>query len=181
VKHRNRSARTQPRTAVPRPKPHRNVVGVVAAAVMLACITLIAIWLIPERRDDRALTPAAVEASGKAWRVGMLRPDGLRLVATGRADASQVLDPERFAQPDVKRGYWIATQIPSLLNQLYCWCGCEDRGEHRSSLQCFEDTMATDCPVCLGTAEIAYEMSQNGIDDPAAIQAAVDRVWGFRS
>jgi hypothetical protein len=141
---------------------------------------MFALWLIPERTDDRALTPAAAQAAGKAWKVGMLRPDGLRVIASGRSDASQVLDPERFSKPHVKRGYWIATQVPSLLNQLYCWCGCEDRGEHRSSLQCFEDLMATDCPVCLGTAEIAYEMRQKGIDDPGRIQAAVDAVWGFK-
>jgi hypothetical protein len=144
----------------------------------LASMTMLAIWLIPERRDDRALTVA--QATGKPWKVGMLRPDGLRLVASGRADASHVLDPARFADPAVRRGYWIATQIPSLLNQLYCWCGCEDRGEHRSSLQCFEDLMATDCPVCLGTARLAYEMSRNGIVDPARVQAAVDVAWGFK-
>ena len=103
-----------------------------------------------------------------------------RRIASGREDASQVLDPNRFSQPKVRHGYWIATQIPPLLNKLYCWCGCGDRGEHRSALQCFEDKMATDCPVCLGTAEIAYDMSRKGINDPAKIQAAVDVVWGSK-
>lgn len=37
--------------------------------------------------------------------------------------------------------------------------------------------MANDCPVCLGTAETAYEMSQKGITDAAKIQAAVDAIW----
>ena len=158
----------------------RSFLRIAAAVFGLVATILFAARLVPDRKDDRTLTPAAAQTAGKAWKVGMLRPDGLRLIQSGRADASEVLDPGRFTDPQVKLGYWIATQIPSLLNQLYCWCGCEDRGEHRSSLQCFEDLMATDCPVCLGTAEIAYEMSQKGVVDLARIQAEVDAVWGFK-
>ena len=40
--------------------------------------------------------------------------------------------------------------------------------------------MAEDCPICLGTAEIAYDMTQKGITDAAKIQAAVDVHWGPR-
>jgi hypothetical protein len=180
MKHRTRPAAARHRPATRPARPHTELLRWIAASAVLLCVTLLAIWLAPGRRDDRALTPEQAQAAGKSWKVGMLRPDGLRLVASGREDASQVLDPERFTDPAVKRGYSIAAQIPRLLNQLYCWCGCEDRGAHRSSLQCFEDLMATDCPVCLGTAEIAHEMSRKGIAEPAAVQAAVDAVWGFK-
>lgn len=116
------------------------------------------------------------DASG--WTVGELRPDGLRIVPTPPHDASRVLDPEQFAgQPVVQNAYWIATQIPEVLNQLYCWCGCENRGQHRSNLACFEDGMSVWCEVCRGTAEIAYDMVQNGVTDAARIQAAVDEKW----
>ncbi|MCW5660067.1 MAG: hypothetical protein KIT60_20385 [Burkholderiaceae bacterium] len=108
----------------------------------------------------------------------MLRPDGLRIVVTGRDDASKVLDPAQFSAERVQRGYRIAARIPAVLNRLYCWCGCENRGEHRSNLQCFEDRMAEDCEVCLGTAEIADDMTRKGITDAAQIQAAVDVHWG---
>ena len=95
----------------------------------------------------------------------------------GRSDASHVLDPNQFSDRDIRHAYWVATQIPEVLNQLYCWCGCENRGVHRSNLQCFEDRMATDCAVCVGTAEIAFQMTQNGVRDAAKIQAAVDAKW----
>lgn len=180
MKHHARHPAARPLPATHPPQRHTGLPGMVAAVTALVSVVVLALWLIPERKDDRALTAAQAQAAGKAWKIGMLRPDGLRLVAVGLADASRVLDPERFSDPVVKRGYWIATQIPSLLNQLYCWCGCEDRGEHRSSLQCFEDLMAADCPVCLGTAKIAYEMSRKSIVEPARVQAAVDAVWGFK-
>ncbi|WP_081712949.1 PCYCGC motif-containing (lipo)protein [Burkholderia sp. AU4i] len=107
----------------------------------------------------------------------MLLPDGLRIMPTGRNDASHVLAPKQFHDKAVQHAYWVATQIPATLNKLYCWCGCENRGEHRSNLQCFEDQMAVSCPVCQGTAEIAYRMTQAGIQDAGKIQAAVDAKW----
>lgn len=115
--------------------------------------------------------------SETAWHVGMLRPDGLRIIPSGRSDASHVLNPNQFADKDVRHSYWVATQIPATLNKLYCWCGCENRGIHRSNLQCFEDQMAVTCAVCQGTAEIAWQMTKAGVQDAGKIQAAVDAKW----
>ena len=115
--------------------------------------------------------------SKTAWHVGMLRPDGLRIIPSGRSNASHVLNPNQFADNDVGHSYWVATQIPATLNKLYCWCGCENRGVHRSNLQCFEDQMAVTCAVCQGTAEIAWRMTQADVHDAGKIQAAVDMKW----
>ena len=111
------------------------------------------------------------------WAVGMRRPNGLRIIPSGRSDASQVLDLDRFTG-QTRHAYWVATQIPAVLNQLYCWCGCENSGVHRSNLACFEDRMGEGCDVCQGTAEIAYEMTRRGVTDAGQIQAAVDAKWG---
>lgn len=112
------------------------------------------------------------------WTVGELRSNGLRIRPSGRSDASAVLDPDRFDRPEVRRSYEIAMEIPEVLNQLYCWCGCENRGVHRSNLGCFEDEMAVNCDVCRGTAEIASRMTEEGVTDAGKIQAAVDEEWG---
>ena len=128
---------------------------------------------------DREPVASGLGFSGDTgWQVGELRPDGLRIIPSGRSDASAVLDPARFADAKVRHAYWVATQIPEVLNQLYCWCGCENRGVHRSNLQCFEDEMGVSCDVCQGTAEIAYDLVQKGVIDAATIQAAVDAEWG---
>lgn len=154
--------------------------SVVLLALLLVGLVMAAITLIPAPKKATAgdAPQSATLPDGSTWTVGMLRPDGLRLIVSGRDDAGAVLDPQQFERDEVRHGYWIAQQIPALLNKLYCWCGCENRGVHRSNLQCFEDKMAQDCQVCLGTAEIAYDMSRKGIDDAAAIQAAVDVRWG---
>lgn len=111
------------------------------------------------------------------WTVGELRDNGLRIIPSGPSDNSAVLDPRQFERHEVQRAYAIAHEIPEVLNQLYCWCGCENRGVHRSNLACFEDEMSVNCAVCRGTAEIAYEKVQQGVTDAGEIQAAVDAEW----
>ena len=128
-----------------------------------------------------ALAMAGLYARARAldvgWQVGELRSDGLRIMPSGRDDASAALAPSQFADSATRDAYWVAARIPAVLNQLYCWCGCENTGQHRSNLACFEDLMGVDCEVCQGTAEIAYSMVQRGITDPRTIQAAVERRW----
>lgn len=115
------------------------------------------------------------------WQVGELRPDGLRVLPSGRSDSTAVLDPRQFIRPEVRRAYAIAHTIPETLNKLYCWCRCPNRGHHRSNLACFEDEMSVNCDVCRGTAEIAYRMIQEGVTDAGKIQAAVDEEWKPKS
>jgi hypothetical protein len=158
---------------------HRHISVTVAALSAFAIVVFLILWAVPVPREPAgAAVSAHSPTSGEArWSVGMLRVNGLRIVPSGRSDASHVLNVDRFPQPEVKHAYWIATQIPALLNQLYCWCGCENRGEHRSNLQCFEDEMAVTCAVCLGTAEIAYALSEKGVTDAGTVQATVDQKW----
>lgn len=111
------------------------------------------------------------------WEVGELRADGLRIEPSGRADATAVLDPASFEFPASRELYGIATEIPGVLNQLYCWCGCIDRGLHRSALACYEDWTGASCGICQSTARIAWREVERGITDPARIQAALDEEW----
>lgn len=111
---------------------------------------------------------------------GDLNAQGLRVSGEGRSDAAAVTPPEFFDHPRIKAGYEIAQEIPATLNQLYCWCGCIERIGHRSALECFESEHGANCEVCLGTAEIAWEMTQQGITDPGEIQKAVDMRYGRR-
>lgn len=100
--------------------------------------------------------------------------NGLRVSGAGRSDASHVLDPARFANERVRQAYAIAHAIPPTLNQLYCWCHCEETLGMRSLLECYESEHAAGCEICLGEAELAWELTQQGTTDAARIQAAVD-------
>ena len=102
-----------------------------------------------------------------------LNAQGLRVTGAGRADATRVLPAAKFANLRVREAYRIAAEIPATLNQLYCWCGCIERGM-RSNLECFESEHAAQCDVCLAGAEVAWEMRQKGITDAAKIQQVLD-------
>lgn len=104
---------------------------------------------------------------------GDLNAQGLRLTPSGRSDASHVVAPERFPHPRVSAAYRTAREIPETLNQLYCWCGCIERGM-RSALECFESDHGAACEVCLQTARIAGESVRRGVRDAGEIQRAVD-------
>jgi hypothetical protein len=181
MKHRKKTPRAHPTPpAATSPKTARLAPAITIGVLTFASAIVLAVWLapMPHAGHEAGAAASAASAHGSAWSVGMLRPDGLRIVVSGRDDASKVLDAGQFSAERVRRGYRIAARIPAVLNRLYCWCGCENRGEHRSNLQCFEDRMAEHCEVCLGTAEIARDMTRKGITDAAQIQAAVDVHWG---
>jgi hypothetical protein len=108
---------------------------------------------------------------------GELNAQGLRVSGEGRSDASAVMPPEFFEQPRIREAYTIAQKIPETLNQLYCWCGCVPR-IHRSALECFESDHAANCDICLANAEVAWEMTQEGVTDPAEIQKVLDERYG---
>jgi hypothetical protein len=186
MKHRdrNRKAAETHRTSTPvaTHRPDGRRWRLLALLILVFAVFPAGFALVPLITRHRLLSlgtskPDSPAAPQPKWEVGMLRPNGLRIIPGGRSDASHVLDPNQFSDRDIRHAYWVATQIPEVLNQLYCWCGCENRGVHRSNLQCFEDRMATDCAVCVGTAEIAFQMTQNGVRDAAKIQAAVDAKW----
>lgn len=111
---------------------------------------------------------------GHAARTGAGRPEMDRRHAASRRAAHRRERPGRRFAGTRPAAVLTARGAARLLDR---HGGCENRGIHRSNLQCFEDEMAMDCPVCLGTAEMAYQMSQKGITDAAKIQAAVDARW----
>lgn len=158
----------------------RKDLGRLAAVILAIGTGVLLAWMSQTEHTaveyDQAGLVAFAATADTAWTVGQLRDDGLRIIPGGSSDASAVLDPEQF-RGQTRRAYWIATQIPEVLNQLYCWCGCENRGVHRSNLGCFEDLMGVNCDVCQGTALIAYDLVQKGVTDAGEIQAAVDAQW----
>jgi hypothetical protein len=102
------------------------------------------------------------------------------IVASGRSDASHVLDPATFSDPRQQRAYAAARAIPAVLNQLYCWCHCRESTifHHRSLLECFESDHGSQCGICMGEATLAYDMVKRGVTDVRQIQDAIDGRFG---
>lgn len=93
-----------------------------------------------------------------------------------KALATKVYMPPK-AIGHVKMSYMAAKQIPEILQQLFCYCGCDQVHEHTSLFDCFKDDHSVECSYCLGEAIMSFKMNKKGCSI-ADIQKSVDLNWG---
>ncbi len=85
------------------------------------------------------------------------------------------LPPSEFQNPGIANTYAIAKEIPEVLAQQPCLCGCDNTSDdHRSLLDCYADGHASTCMVCLKEAVFAKQMTEAG-ESGAWIRDAIVR------
>jgi hypothetical protein len=73
------------------------------------------------------------------------------------------LPPSRFINKGIANTYRIAKEIPEVLAQQPCLCGCDNTSDdHRSLLDCYVDDHASTCLVCMKEAVLAEQMIDAG-------------------
>ena len=74
------------------------------------------------------------------------------------------LDPAAFVGR-ARAAYQAAKEIPEILAQLPCFCGCLESKElgHKNNLYCFADSHGNICELCQTIALEAKEMNRKGI------------------
>ena len=75
----------------------------------------------------------------------------------------QTLSPELFADPTAREAYQAAKDVPEVLEQLPCYCGCMQHFGHKNNLFCFMDEHGSACSVCEGIAIDAKKMHKDGV------------------
>ena len=83
----------------------------------------------------------------------------------------QILSPDKFDHPVLKRAYAAAARNKVVVAQLPCYCWCSRMG-HRSLLDCFASNHGANCDVCIKEVLLADDMVKNG-KTAAQIRAAV--------
>src|ERR1051326_320165 len=72
------------------------------------------------------------------------------LTASG-AKLVQTMDPHSFSNdPRAQAAYQVAKDMPEVLAELPCFCGCMTAFGHESNLFCFRDSHGAGCEVCEG-------------------------------
>ncbi|MBU2646512.1 PCYCGC domain-containing protein [bacterium] len=89
-------------------------------------------------------------------------------------ETKPVLDPMGFQNLRQIKAYTLAKQMPRVLDQLFCFCGCAMSIGHKSLLSCFTDDHAANCDICMEEAELAAEMIEKGAP-LTSIADAIDR------
>lgn len=85
------------------------------------------------------------------------------------------LPPTSFPNRGIANAYSIAKEIPGVLAQQPCLCGCDNQSDdHASLLDCYKDDHASTCAICLKEAVLARRMTDEG-ESAAAIREAILR------
>ncbi|HYR86591.1 MAG TPA: CYCXC family (seleno)protein [Terriglobia bacterium] len=87
---------------------------------------------------------------------GTSLPAGLKLVAT--------MSPSYFSNDaKAQAAYQTAKDIPEVLAELPCFCGCMQNFGHENNLFCFRDEHGSGCSMCEDIALDARDMHKQGL------------------
>ena len=84
------------------------------------------------------------------------------------AKSAGVLSPTLFNDEKTRAAYQVAKDIPEVLEQLPCFCGCMTSFGHKNNLFCFKDQHGSGCSICQDIALDARKMHDHGLDHRAA-------------
>jgi hypothetical protein len=74
-----------------------------------------------------------------------------------------VLSPTLFDDAKTRAAYQVAKDIPEVLEQLPCFCGCMSHFGHKNNLFCFKDQHGSGCNLCQDIALDAKKMHDQGM------------------
>lgn len=74
-----------------------------------------------------------------------------------------VLSPTLFDDEKTRAAYQTAKDIPEVLEQLPCFCGCMSSYGHKNNLFCFKDQHGSGCSLCQDIALDARKMHDQGM------------------
>ena len=76
--------------------------------------------------------------------------------------SAEVLSPTIFNDEKTRAAYQVAKEIPEVLEQLPCFCGCLTSFGHKNNLFCFKDQHGSGCNICQDIALDAKKMHDQG-------------------
>ena len=119
----------------------------------------------PNNKRNLGLTIGAVIIlAGIAW-VSLRSTEEPPATAqlTENPKAADVLSPALFTDEKARAAYQTAKDIPEVLEQLPCFCGCMMNMGHKNNLFCFKDQHGSICDICQDIALDARKMHDQGL------------------
>jgi hypothetical protein len=104
---------------------------------------------------------AVVIAAGIVWYV--LRDPVMPERAALPKPNVTTMSPDQFSGR-IRSSYEAAKEVPEVLAQLPCYCGCMMNSGHKNNLDCFRDNHGVECTMCQDIALDAREMWNDGFD-----------------
>src|SRR5437588_9363025 len=130
-----------------------------------------------KRKMKRQTMWLAVGLAGGLSLIGWvcLGGGGQQLTASG-AKLVYTMDPSYFSKdPKARAAYQAAQDVPEVLAELPCFCGCMSAMGHESNLFCFRDEHGSGCNICEDIALDARDMHDKGFSIERIKQAIRER------
>lgn len=115
-------------------------------------------------KPDAAAKPSAPSKSGGEPKTAAAAP--------GKKPRAEVLNPDQFFGMAMI-GYAAAKAAPEVMENLFCYCGCDLTDSHTSLLDCFTSIHGVDCHICQDEAQVALKLHKQGLP-MAKIQQQID-------
>jgi len=106
----------------------------------------------------------------------MLRPGEGTSAGSLAAERPYTLDPAQFRNDaKAQAAYQVARDMPEVLEQLPCFCGCMAHFGHKNNLFCFSDTHGAGCDLCENIALDARDMHKQGLSTEKIKEKIIER------
>ena len=100
---------------------------------------------------------------------------GKRITSSG-AKLVATMAPSYFSKdPKARAAYQVAKDMPEVLAELPCFCGCMSSYGHENNLFCFRDEHGSGCAICEDIALDARDMHNKGLSIDRIKQAIRER------
>lgn len=117
----------------------------------------------PTNKQNLVLGIAAVAImAGIAW-VSLRSANDQTEDSALLSKAAGVLSPALFNDEKTRAAYQTAKDIPEVLEQLPCFCGCMTSFGHKNNFFCFKDQHGSGCEICQDIALDARKMHDQGL------------------
>jgi hypothetical protein len=97
---------------------------------------------------------AAVVMAGVIWAA-------VNMSSTNQSGLPSTLDPMQFLGK-IRNAYQAAKDVPEVLAEMPCFCGCMQNNGHENNLFCFRDDHGVHCDMCQSIAIEARDLYRQG-------------------
>ncbi|MFN8655567.1 MAG: CYCXC family (seleno)protein [Candidatus Obscuribacterales bacterium] len=117
----------------------------------------------PAKSGAKAATAASAKPSSSPSPPPAAAASQTTAAATaGKKPRAEVLNPDQFFGMAMI-GYAAAKAAPDVMENLFCYCGCDLTDSHTSLLDCFTSIHGVDCHICQDEAQVALKLHKQGL------------------
>ncbi len=96
------------------------------------------------------------------------KPPGRATAANPAPAQGQLIENRPVLSPALffgkkKVAYQYASEIPKVIDSLFCYCYCKKNNNHKTLLTCFTSTHGSKCDICMDEVIYAYGLYEDGL------------------